>query len=85
MSWQESWIQDCQHGFRIGYGPEDVWWKLAVQVERALLEGSDLAGISLDYSTCFDRLPIRIVLRLAEHIGKAKALGLVEPFHTGRF
>ena len=69
ISWQEEWIQDGQHGFCTGHGPEDVWWKLAVQVERALLEGSDLAGVSLDYSKCFDRIPITIVLRLAERIG----------------
>ena len=69
ISWQENWIHECQHGFRTGHGPEDVWWKLAVQVERALLEGSDLAGVSLDYSKCFDRIPITIVLRLAERIG----------------
>lgn len=69
ISWQEKWIQECQHGFRTGHGPEDVWWKLAVQVGRALLEGSDLAGISLDYSKCFDRISITIVLRLAERIG----------------
>ena len=32
ISWQEEWIQDGQHGFRTGHGPEDVWWTLAVQV-----------------------------------------------------
>ena len=27
------------------HGAEDVWWKLSLQVEEALLEASDLFGV----------------------------------------
>ena len=74
VAWQEQWIPDELHGFRPVHSAEDVWWPLALKVERALLEGSDLCGVSLDYSKCFDRIPMDIVLKLAAHVGMASAI-----------
>ena len=69
MLWQESWIDDCLHGFRLAHSPADAWWPLALKIEHALLFGEDLSGIALDYSKCFDRVPIDIVFKLARCIG----------------
>ena len=74
LPWQESWADDCLHGYRPGRSAETVWWKLALKVERALLEEGHLAGISLDYSKCFDRVPMNIVLKLAQHMGMAPGI-----------
>ena len=74
VAWQEQWIPDELHGFRPVHSAEDVWWPLALKVERALLEGSGLCGVSLDYSKCFDRIPMDIVLKLAAHVGMASAI-----------
>ena len=41
-------------------------------IERALIEGTDLAGISLDYANCFDRVPSNIVFRLARDLGMSE-------------
>ena len=40
-----------------------------MQVEKSLLEGTPLAGVALDYSKCFDRIPLKITFKLAEHLG----------------
>ena len=69
MRWQETWIDDCLHGFRPGHSPADAWWPLALKVEHALLIGEDLSGIALEYSKCFDRIPIDIVFKLAQRLG----------------
>ena len=73
-AWQQHWLHDSAHGFRPGHGPEDNWWHLALKVEEALLSGENLAGISLDYSKCFDRVPQGVVLRLAEELGMAESI-----------
>ena len=39
LAWQEGWASKVQHGFRPGHCPADVFWVLALRVERALLEG----------------------------------------------
>ena len=61
LDWQNGWVSDNLHGYRPRHGPEHVWWSLALKIERFMLEGTDLAGISLDYAKCFDRLPSNIV------------------------
>ena len=68
IEWPEGWIHVTQHGFRPGHGPEDVWWRLALRVEQALLDGSDLVGISLGCSKRVGRIPSDIVHTLAEHV-----------------
>ena len=42
---------------------------MAAKLEQALLHGDELSGMSLDYSKCFDRVPIEIVFRVAEQCG----------------
>ena len=37
--WQERWISKFQHGARAGHAVEDVYWSLALQIEKAMLEG----------------------------------------------
>ena len=74
IGWQEGWVPDQMHGFRPAQSAEDVWWPLALKIERALLEAESLSGISLDYSKCFDRVPVDIVLRLADRAGIASAI-----------
>jgi len=69
LRWQETWLAEELHGFRPAHGAEDVWWVLAVKLEQALLSGQELSGMSLDYSKCFDRVPIEIVLEVAERCG----------------
>eukprot|EP00973_Karenia_brevis_P033631 4637103-Karenia_brevis.AAC.1 len=69
MPWQEQWAHSSQHGARPGHSTTDVFWTLALQLEQALLTGTPLYGLGLDYSKCFDRLPHGILLALAEHMG----------------
>jgi hypothetical protein len=69
ITWQEGWIHRGQHGFRHDHGTIDVYWALALRVEDALLSGTPLSGLMLDYSKCFDRLPHGIMLRLAAESG----------------
>ena len=69
MRWQEGWAHPGQHGFRPKHGTLDVYWEMALRVEDALLSGTELAGILLDYAKCFDRLPHGIMLRLASESG----------------
>ena len=57
------------HGFRRRHGVEDVWWTQALAIEDALLQDSCLYYLSLDYGKCFDRVPIHIVLELAQRYG----------------
>ena len=72
LEWQDSWVSDNLHGYRPRHGPEHVWWILELRIERALIEGTDLAGISLDYAKCFDRVPSIIVFRLARESGMSE-------------
>ena len=39
---------------------------LALAVESALVDGSDLVGMSIDWSKHFDRVPQGIAFKLAE-------------------
>eukprot|EP00660_Eupelagonema_oceanica_P019619 gene19618-biopygen24621 len=66
IQWQERWVAPGQRGFRSGMGAEDVFWELALRVEVALLEGTDLYGVTYDYVKCFDRIPQKILLRLLQ-------------------
>ena len=46
MHWQEKWADTALHGYRPGRPAEDVWMDLSLSVESALVDGSDLVGIS---------------------------------------
>ena len=74
MAWQERWIDKAQFGARPKHGTEDVFWSLALKIERSLLLGLPLYGFSLDYAKCFDNLPQEILLKLAEHMGMQPAI-----------
>eukprot|EP00666_Eupelagonemidae_sp_cell4sb_P018026 gene18026-biopygen9074 len=67
--WQERWIADNQHAFRPDNSTLDVFWRLSLAVEEALLQGKPLHGIALDWEKCFDRLPHRILLWLRAEMG----------------
>ena len=53
----------------LGRRAEDVWMDLALAVESALVDGSDLVGMSIDWSKIFDRVPQGIAFQLAERQG----------------
>eukprot|EP00973_Karenia_brevis_P047280 6561799-Karenia_brevis.AAC.1 len=78
--WTEQWLDGVQHGARRGHGTEDIYWDLALKVENAMLEGSPLYGLSLDYAKCFDRLPHGILLQLIEELGLPDVI--VKPLRT---
>ncbi|KAJ9444071.1 putative RNA-directed DNA polymerase from transposon X-element, partial [Diplonema papillatum] len=67
--WQESWVEEGQHGFRPGHRGEDPLFTMTLEIERALLSGEPLCGLSLDFSKCFDRVPREIALRLMQDLG----------------
>ena len=69
MGWQQDWIDSNLHGFRSGHAPEDVWWQIGLEVEKSLLTGEPLVGLVLDWSKCFDRVPVDLVLRLSQELG----------------
>ena len=74
MQWQENWINNELKGYRSGCGAEDVWWEQALRIENALLSGEELHGSSLDYAKCFDKVPVEIVLKIAELQGMSDKL-----------
>jgi len=80
MAWQEFWIDKSMHGFRRCHGAEDVWWTQALAIEDALLQGTSLFGLSLDYGKCFDRVPAHLVLQLAERYGMSPKI--VKPMQS---
>ena len=53
----EKWADNALHFYRPGRRAEDVWMDLSMTVESALADGSDLVGMSIDWSKCFDRVP----------------------------
>ena len=54
------------HGYRPGRRAEDVRMDLGLVVESALVDGSDLVGMSIDWSTCFDTVSQGRFFKLAE-------------------
>ena len=70
MKWQETWALDTQHGFRQGHRCEDVLNELTTLIEETLLDDSkQLYLLALDFQKCFDRVPQKLVLELAEAMG----------------
>ena len=64
--WQESLIKRCQKGFRAGHGTLDAYWALALEIEGALPMGDGLGAVLFDFRKCFDLVPHRILLKVAE-------------------
>ena len=82
--WQETWISSSTTSYRPGHGCEDLWLAEALKVERALLLGEPLAGISLDFAKAFDNLPHDIMLRIAAHMGMDEGiLSALRGMYTG--
>lgn len=76
IKWQETWALSDMHGFRPLHGPEDIWWELALEIERVLTgeveeDGTDpqLRGIAFDYAKAYDKLPHFISFQIAEQAG----------------
>ena len=69
VEWQETWISAHVASYRPQMGCEDLWMAEALRVEHALLTGEGLAGISLDFSKAFDRLPHSVLLNIARCVG----------------
>ena len=68
IHWQEC-ADTALYGYRPGRRAEDMWIDLSLPVEPALVDGSDLIGLSIDCSKCFDRVPRGIDFQLAERQG----------------
>eukprot|EP00665_Eupelagonemidae_sp_cell47_P009218 gene9219-8160_t len=76
MRWQETWIATGQKGFRLGSTCADVFFPLALRIEKALLDGTPLVGFSADWAKCFDRYPHDVMLSLLGETGlDARVLG----------
>ena len=63
------WDDIASYGNRPGRRSEDVWMDLSLSVESALGDCSNLVGMSIDWSKCFDRVPQGIAFQLAERQG----------------
>jgi len=74
MKWQEGWIHQGQHGFRAKHSTLDVFWEMGLRVEQAMLNDEDFSGLVLDYAKCFDKLPHKIMLKLAKAAGAHQRL-----------
>ena len=69
LQWQASWLGMDVCSFRAGMGCEDIWWTSALRIEHSLLTGAPLAGLNVDFAKAFDRLPVDILLNLADTAG----------------
>ena len=69
ISWQETWVSASTVSYRPGLGCEDLWMAEAIKVEKALLAGEELVGISLDFEKAFDNLPHEVMLQIAAAMG----------------
>ena len=69
QDWQDSWACHSQHGFRRGHGCDDVILDVFTQMEDALMDGSPLYGLALDFAKCFDRVPQQLTLQLLRDMG----------------
>ena len=71
MKWQQSWMHAEAYGFRTGRSAEDAAALLQALLELARATGRSMSGAGLDYKKCFDLVPQRIALRLAQEFGMA--------------
>eukprot|EP01059_Diplonema_ambulator_P016454 TRINITY_DN27_c0_g1_i7.p1 TRINITY_DN27_c0_g1~~TRINITY_DN27_c0_g1_i7.p1 ORF type:complete len:1597 (+),score=259.00 TRINITY_DN27_c0_g1_i7:2453-7243(+) len=69
LKWQETWIHNSQEGFRPKHRADDVLFKIALQLEDALLGGDPLHGVALDFAKCFDSVPQQLTLELVADMG----------------
>ena len=69
IHWQGKWADTALHGYRAGRRAEDVGMDLAWSVESALVNVSDLVGMSIDWSKYFGRIPRGTAFKLTERQG----------------
>ena len=69
IEWQEGWLHKAISSYRPGHGCDDVWFTQALLIEEALITSKPLAGLSIDFTKAFDRVPTHILFRLAERLG----------------
>ena len=67
-------------GFRLGCGTDDVYYTLALRIERALLLAAALVGLGLDLAKAFDSLPQTIMLELCAELGMSERI--LRPLRT---
>ena len=67
--WQEDWIDQDQHGGRIGGEHLVDAWDLQANIERTEAEGNSLVGALLDYEKFFDRFHPDLIRGLLERSG----------------
>ena len=80
--WMAGWLPEECRGFSKHRGCEDVWWRLACDVEGALERQEALAALGIDLAKCFPQLPHRIMWKLCEAAGMpAGVLGLLKTFY----
>ena len=85
MKWQESWIHAEAYGFRTGRSAADAAALLQALLELARATGRSMSGAGLDYKKCFDLVPQRIALRLAQECGMALGRSAPPGGFTGSF
>ena len=69
ISWQETWLDSAICSYRPEKGCEDIWVSQAISVEYALIFDEPLAGFNADLAKAFDRIPVHVLLSLAEELG----------------
>ena len=72
--WQESWLQDTQHGARANHSTVNALLRVSVFFEQAILDGVPAYGIAIDLSKAFDNVPIDIVFAICEKMGMNNGL-----------
>ena len=77
LIWQERWLHHNARGFRKNSGTEDLFWQLAVRVEKAILCGEELYGVSFDFRKCFDLIPHGILFSILQEMGLPS--GILQP------
>eukprot|EP00662_Eupelagonemidae_sp_cell21_P057566 gene57566-biopygen5808 len=80
LEWQELWMPRGARGFRLGCGTDDVYYTLALRIERALLRDEPLVGLGLDLAKAFDSLPQTIMLSLCAALGMSERI--LRPLRT---
>eukprot|EP00666_Eupelagonemidae_sp_cell4sb_P013932 gene13932-biopygen2366 len=80
LEWQELWLPRGARGFRLSCGTDDVYYTLALRIERTLLLDEPLVGLGLDLAKAFDSLPQEIMLQLCAALGMSDRI--LRPLRT---
>ena len=58
-------------------GPDVKAGDLALRLAAARLLGDHIGGLALDWSKCYDRLPLHLLQQVAEAAGQPRAVGVL--------